>query len=179
MNDSTNTFPRRHALALLGALAVAPALPAQAFYDHGPAPEFAGIERWLNSPPLTMAGLRGQVVLVDFWTYGCINCLRTLPHVNRWAETYGAQGLVVVGMHTPEFPFERSTRGLQTAMERHGVKHAIAQDNRYLTWKAWGTQYWPSRYLIDRRGHIVLRQFGEGGYGQMEDAIRTLLANAR
>lgn len=178
MNPSTNTISRRHALATLGALAIPPAFAVPAFHDHGPAPEFIGIEQWLNSPPLTVAGLRGQVVLVDFWTYGCINCLRTLPHVNRWAETYGGQGLVVVGMHTPEFPFERSARGLQTAMARHGVKHAVAQDNRYATWKAWGTQYWPSRYLLDRRGRIVLRQFGEGGYGQMEDAIRTLLASA-
>lgn len=179
MTALNDTFSRRRMLAALGALgtlAASPARSAPAFHDHGPAPEFTGIEQWFNSPPLTLAGLRGQVVLVDFWTYGCVNCLRTLPYVNRWADTYGGRGLVVVGVHTPEFPFERSARGLQTALERHGVKHAVAQDNRYATWKAWGTQYWPSRYLVDRRGHIVLRQFGEGGYGQMEDALRALLA---
>jgi len=176
MNHPIHTLSRRRLLAALGALAAGPALSAPTFLDHGPAPAFSGIAQWLNSPPLTVAGLRGQVVLLDFWTYGCINCLRTLPHVNRWASTYGGQGLAVVGIHTPEFPFERSTRGLQVAMQRHGVKHAVAQDNAYATWSAYGVQYWPSRYLIDRRGRIVMRQFGEGGYGQMEEAIRALLA---
>lgn len=179
----THALSRRRLLGSLAALAAGPALAAAApaeprFADLGAAPEFAGITQWLNSPPLTMAGLRGQVVLVDFWTFGCVNCLRTLPYVNGWARKYGAQGLVVVGVHTPEFAFERSTRSLQTAMQRQGVVHPVAQDNGYATWKAFGTQYWPSRYLVDRKGRIVLRQFGEGGYGQMESTIQTLLGKA-
>lgn len=161
---------------LPGRMARAAAAAAPSFHDEGPAPEFAGIEQWLNSPPLTLAGLRGQVVLVDFWTYSCINCLRTLPHVNRWAETYRAQGLVVVGVHTPEFAFERSTRNLQTAMQRFGVKHPVAQDNRYATWKAWRNQYWPASYLVDARGRIQYKHFGEGEYDRTEAAIRALLA---
>ena len=174
----TNTLTRRQLLGTLAALAAGSAVAAPDFADLGPAPEFTGITNWLNTQPLTMAGLRGQVVLVDFWTYACVNCLRTLPYVNQWSDKYRRQGLVVVGVHTPEFAFERSTRNLQTAMERNGVKHAVAQDNAYATWKAFGTQYWPSRYLVDRKGRIVLRQFGEGGYGQMESAIQALLAKA-
>ena len=171
--------PNRRALmgaALTVFTANAAATPTPSFHAYGAAPEFAGIEQWLNSPPLTLEGLRGKVVLVDFWTYSCINCLRTLPHVSRWAEAYRDQGLVVVGVHTPEFAFERSTRNLQTAIQRFGVKHAVAQDNHYATWKAWRNQYWPAKYLIDARGQVVYRQFGEGGYGEMEAAIQALLA---
>jgi len=175
---NTTALSRRHMLGTLAALAAGPAISAPAYADLGAAPEFTGITQWLNSQPLTMAGLRGQVVLVDFWTFGCVNCLRTLPYVNSWAHKYRGQGLVVVGVHTPEFAFERSTRNLQTAMERQGVKHPVAQDNAYATWKAFGTQYWPSRYLVDRQGRIALRQFGEGGYGAMESAIQALLARA-
>ena len=170
---------RRQFTALLGASAALPlaaTAAAPALFDHGPAAEFTGIDQWLNSPALTMAGLRGKVVLVDFWTYSCINCLRTLPYVNRWAEKYGSRGLVVVGVHTPEFPFERSTPNVQTAMKRFGVKHPVAQDNRYATWKAYSNQYWPAEYLVDKRGHIVRKHFGEGGYAEMEEAIRVLLA---
>lgn len=151
---------------------------APSFYDHGNAPEFAGIDQWLNSPPLTMAGLRGKVVLIDFWTYACINCLRTLPYINRWARTYRHEGLVVVGVHTPEFPFERSTANLQTAMQRFGVKHPVAQDNSYRTWKAYNNKYWPATYLVDANGRIQYRHFGEGEYEETEAAIRVLLAAA-
>lgn len=169
---------RRRLLAGLAAAAAARAVPAAApsLFDEGPAPEFTGIERWLQSPPLTMAGLRGQVVLVDFWTYSCVNCIRTLPHVNRWAETYREAGLVVVGVHTPEFAFERSTANVETAMRRHGVRHPVAQDNRYATWKAWRNQYWPAHYLVDARGRIQYKHFGEGAYDRTEAAIRHLLA---
>ena len=127
--DHRFSSSRRTLLAGLAAALVArPALAAApSLHDEGPAPEFTGIERWLQSPPLTMAALRGQVVLVDFWTYACVNCIRTLPHVNLWAETYRQAGLVVVGVHTPEFAFERSTANLETAMRRHGVKHAVAR----------------------------------------------------
>jgi thiol-disulfide isomerase/thioredoxin len=179
---SAQRMERRTFLATLLALSagqlpgVANAAPS--FYDHGAAPEFAGIDQWLNSPPLTMAGLRGKVVLIDFWTYACINCLRTLPHINRWAATYRDQGLVVVGVHTPEFPFERSTSNVQTAMQRFGVKHPVAQDNNYRTWKAYDNKYWPATYLVDANGRIQYRHFGEGEYAQTEAAIRALLAAA-
>lgn len=163
--------------APLLARAAGPALPAAAALpDYGPAPDFVGIERWLNSEPLTLAQLRGRVVLVDFWTYACINCIRTLPHVNRWAELYTPQGLTVVGVHTPEFPFERVTGNVEVAMRRQGVKHPVAQDNRYATWKAFSNQYWPAVYLIDAQGHIRYKHFGEGEYDRTESVIRTLLA---
>ncbi len=162
------------AMALGGARSARAAGPELS--DQGPAPEFAGITNWLNSPPLTMAGLRGKVVLVDFWTYSCINCLRTLPYVTRWYDTYKDKGLVVVGVHTPEFPFERETRNVQTAIQRFGIKYPVAQDNAYATWKAYKTEYWPSDYLVDQKGNIVLTHFGEGAYGEMENAIRTLIS---
>ena len=167
-------------LAALGAAGIprsaAAAPPAPSLHDYGAAAEFADIAQWLNSAPLSMASLRGKVVLVDFWTYSCINCLRTLPAVNGWHERYAAQGLVVVGVHTPEFAFERSTANVQTAMKRFGVRHAVAQDNSYATWKAYGNQYWPAHYLIDTGGRIQYKHFGEGAYEQTEAAIRTLLA---
>lgn len=149
---------------------------ATALPDFGAAPEFTGIERWLNSEPLTMAALRGRVVMVDFWTFACINCQRTLPHVNRWAETYTPQGLTVVGVHTPEFPFERSADNVTAAMKRLGVRHPVAQDNRYATWKAYANQYWPATYLIDAQGRIRYKHFGEGEYARTEGVIRALLA---
>ena len=156
--------------------AAGPAVQAATLPDFGPAPEFTGIERWLNSEPLSLAQLRGRVVLVDFWTYACINCVRTLPHVNRWAELYTPQGLTVVGVHTPEFPFERTTSNVEVAMRRHGVKHPVAQDNRYGTWKAYSNQYWPAAYLIDAQGRIRYKHFGEGEYDRTEAVIRALLA---
>lgn len=175
---------RRAFLASLAAVLAAPGLasatgpssPAAALPDFGAAPEFTGIERWLNSEPLSLAQLRGRVVLVDFWTYACINCIRTLPHVNCWAERYTPQGLTVVGVHTPEFPFERSASNVEAAMRRYGVKHPVAQDNRYGTWKAYSNQYWPATYLIDAQGRIRYKHFGEGEYERTESVIRTLLA---
>jgi thiol-disulfide isomerase/thioredoxin len=175
------TLGRRGAmlLALLfGLWPISPALAADpVFVDYGAAPNFRGIESWLNSAPLSMSGLRGKVVLVDFWTYSCINCLRTLPYVARWHERYKDQGLAVVGVHTPEFAFERQTSNVQTAIKRFGIRYPVAQDNQYATWKAYENQYWPAVYLIDRTGKIVLKHFGEGRYDEMESAIRTLLAS--
>lgn len=170
---------RRRALAWIAAGAAGTLHAAASLHDHGSAPEFAGIEQWLNSPPLTMAGLRGQVVLIDFWTYGCVNCQRTLPHVNRWAAQYRERGLTVVGVHTPEFPFERPTRNVQAAMERLGVKHPVAQDNRYATWKAYANRYWPAHYLVDAQGRIQYRHFGEGDYDRTEAAIQALLGRRK
>ena len=142
------------------------------------APEFAGISAWLNSPPLTLESLRGKVVLVQFWTYSCINCVRTLPYVTKWYDTYKDKGFVVVGVHTPEFAFERETANVETAIKRFGIKYPVAQDNQYRTWRAFGNQYWPAGYLIDKSGTIVATQFGEGGYQQMENTIARLVGEA-
>ncbi len=145
--------------------------------DSRPVPEFSGISDWLNSPPLTTEGLRGKVVLVQFWTYSCINCLRTLPYVTKWHEQYKDKGLVVVGVHTPEFAFEKERANVETAIKRLGIHYPVAQDNQYRTWRAFGNQYWPAAYLIDRSGTIVATQFGEGGYQQMEGAIARLVGD--
>ncbi|MDM0033638.1 thioredoxin family protein [Variovorax sp. J22P271] len=140
------------------------------------APEFTSIDRWFNSPPLQLEDLRGKVVLVDFWTYTCINCLNHLPYVKDWNEKYKDKGLVVVGVHTPEFAYEKSARNVQDAIDRLQIKHAVAQDNQYATWRAFGNQYWPAVYLIDKRGKIVYSHFGEGSYGATEKKIQALLA---
>jgi thiol-disulfide isomerase/thioredoxin len=147
--------------------------------DYGVAPEFTGIEQWLNTPggkPLSVAGLRGKVVLVDFWTYSCINCLRTLPHLEAWDRAYRKAGLVIVGVHTPEFAFEHVVSNVRSASRRLGVRYPVAIDNRYGTWQAYGNQYWPAEYLIDRKGHVRNAHFGEGEYGRTESLIRRLLA---
>jgi cytochrome c biogenesis protein CcdA/thiol-disulfide isomerase/thioredoxin len=143
--------------------------------DFGPAPDFAGIDRWLNSPPLTLKQLHGKVVLIDFWTYSCINCLRTLPHVEAWDRLYRKDGLVIVGVHTPEFAFEYVPANVRAAVKRLGVNYPVALDNRYGTWNAYGNQYWPAKYLIDRRGDVRYAHFGEGNYAVTERNIRRLL----
>jgi cytochrome c biogenesis protein CcdA/thiol-disulfide isomerase/thioredoxin len=150
--------------------------PESELRDFGQAPDFEGIDRWLNSGPLTLEGLRGKVVLIDFWTYSCINCLRTLPYVERWYETYRGAGLVVVGVHTPEFAFERVPSNVERAVRSFGLRYPVALDNGYGTWTAWGNRYWPAKYLIDRQGHVRYAHFGEGDYQRSEDVIRTLLA---
>lgn len=141
-----------------------------------PAPEFQNIDTWLNSPPLKLEALRGQVVLVDFWTYTCINCLNHLPHVKEWHEKYKDKGLTVVGVHTPEFAFEKSTKNVKDAIQRLQIRHAVAQDNSYGTWRAFNNQYWPAVYLIDKQGRIAYSHFGEGSYGVTENKIQALLA---
>jgi thiol-disulfide isomerase/thioredoxin len=155
-----------------GPLANAAATPK----DMGAAPAFTGIDKWLNSEPLTMQQLRGKVVLVDFWTYTCINCINTLPYVKQWHAKYKDQGLTVVGVHTPEYPFERSTSNVSAAIKQFQITYPVAQDNRYATWGAFNNQYWPAVYLIDKKGRIVYSHFGEGDYAQTEEVIRTLLA---
>jgi len=142
------------------------------------APDFAGIDNWLNSSPLTMSGLRGKVVLVDFWTYSCINCIRTLPYVESWYQRYAADGLVIVGVHTPEFAFEHDTGNVTAAIARFGITYPVAQDNEFKTWGAYNNQYWPADYLIDAGGHIRDTHFGEGDYAKTEASIRSLLAEA-
>lgn len=173
---------RRRALIALALAAAAPisrvagAPRASApLTPHGAAPEFAGIETWLNSEPLSIAGLRGQVVMVNFWTFACINCIHVLPYVVRWREKYKDRGLVVVGVHTPEFAFERDTDNVKKAIQRYGIRYPVAQDNKFATWNAYRNRYWPTLYLVDRSGEVVFSHAGEGAYDQTERTIQKLL----
>jgi cytochrome c biogenesis protein CcdA/thiol-disulfide isomerase/thioredoxin len=150
-------------------------LPKSNLKNQGQAPEFTGITKWLNSDPLTIAELRGKVVLVDFWTYTCINCIRTLPHITAWYEKYKDQGFVVVGVHTPEFEFEKTTTNVENALKQYNITYPVAQDNNYATWNAYQNHYWPAHYLIDTQGVIRKTHFGEGEYEEMESAIQDLL----
>ena len=170
---------RRSFVQLLaaGSLAsgVLPATEATA-RPGAPAPDFAGIDGWLNTPaPLTMAALRSKVVLVDFWTYSCINCRRTVPYLNRWQAEYGAKGLQVVGIHTPEFGFEHMRHNVADAVREFGIRFPVGQDNAFRTWRAWDNRAWPSFYLLDLDGRIVLIREGEGHAHELEGAIRALL----
>ena len=141
------------------------------------APEFVGLDGWLNSAPLKMSALRGKVVLVEFWTHGCINCIRVLPHVSRWHQSYKDRGLVIVGVHTPESSAENSRASIQAAIERFGIQYPVALDSASKTWDAFGNRYWPALYLIDRNGFIVMKHYGEGDYEQTEARIRALLGD--
>src|ERR1700746_2170788 len=149
--------------------------PVQVAEAHAAAPNFVGITKWFNSAPLSIADLRGRVVLVDFWTYGCYNCVNTLPYVTKLYETYKDKGLVVVGVHTPEFPFERSASNVQAALKRHAITYPVAQDNDSVTWNAWHNQYWPAQYIVDQRGNVVFSHAGEGQYDEIERTVRRLL----
>ncbi|WP_407973027.1 cytochrome c biogenesis protein DipZ [Burkholderia pyrrocinia] len=160
--------------AMMRAADVKPsALPVE-----GTLPSLDGAVQWLNSPPLTAAGLRGKVVLVDFWTYSCINCLRTLPYTNAWARKYAPYGLVVIGVHAPEFAFERDIGNVKKAVHDLGIDYPVAIDNGYSIWRAFGNEYWPAHYFIDAQGRIRHHHFGEGEYAQSERAIQSLLAEA-
>jgi len=143
--------------------------------DYGTAPALHPDGAWINSKPLTLASLRGKVVLIDFWTYSCINCLRTLPHLKAWYAAYHKDGLVIVGVHTPEFAFEHVTSNVRSAVKRLGITYPVVQDNRYKTWDNYANNYWPAEYLIDRQGHVRHTHFGEGEYGATEALIRRLL----
>ncbi len=145
------------------------------FKDVGPAPELKGINQWLNSDPLTIASLKGKVVLIDFWTFSCINCIRTLPYVTKWYDTYHDKGFVIIGVHTPEFAFEKEASNVRDAINRFNIKYPVAMDNNYSTWNAFSNQYWPAEYLINKEGHVVYTHFGEGNYDHTENAIRELL----
>jgi len=154
---------------------------ARSLHDLGAAPEFTETERWFNTPagmPLTLAKLRGRVVLVDFWTYTCINCIRTLPYLKAWDATYRRLGLTIVGVHTPEFAFEHEASNVANAIRQFGLRYPVAQDNNMGAWNAYGNEYWPADYLIDARGQVRDASFGEGQYAQTETAIRALLAEA-
>jgi cytochrome c biogenesis protein CcdA/thiol-disulfide isomerase/thioredoxin len=160
-----------------GGVARAASVSAQAskLPDFGAAPPFLAIADWINSKPLTIDELRGKVVLVDFWTYSCINCLRTLPHVEAWYRLYRKDGLVIVGVHSPEFAFEHVPSNVRAAVKRLGIHYPVALDNDFGTWTAYQNEYWPAKYLIDRMGRVRYAHFGEGNYDQTEKNIRLLL----
>ena len=145
---------------------------------EGTLPSLSGATGWLNSPPLTAEQLRGKVVLIDFWTYSCINCLRAMPFVHEWAQRYRDHGLVVVGVHTPEFAFERDPRNVMKAVQQLKVEYPVALDNQYSIWRAFNNRYWPAHYFIDAQGNIRGHQFGEGNYAHSEQVIRRLLVEA-
>jgi thiol-disulfide isomerase/thioredoxin len=147
----------------------------------GAAPDFTGNQRWFNTPggrPLSLRQLRGRVVLVDFWTYTCINCIRTLPYLKAWDARYRSAGLTIVGVHSPEFDFEKDAGNVQAAIRQNGLRYPVVQDNDLKTWAAWGNEYWPAEYLIDATGQVREAHFGEGNYGETEAAIRALLRQA-
>ena len=140
------------------------------------APELANVNGYINSEPITLADLRGKVVLVDFWTYSCINCIRTIPYLNAWHEKYADEGLVIVGVHTPEFEFEKDYNNVKAAVEKFDIKYPVAQDNEKGTWEAYENRYWPRKYLIDPEGYIRYDHIGEGAYAETEKVIQLLLA---
>lgn len=154
------------------------ATSASALPVEGRFPGLDGAVEWLNSPPLTAEALRGKVVLVDFWTYSCINCLRSLPYVKAWADKYRDQGLVVIGVHAPEFAFERNVDNVRKAAKDLGVTYPIAIDNNFAIWRAFNNNYWPAHYFIDAQGRVRFHHFGEGEYEKSEAVIRELLAEA-
>jgi cytochrome c biogenesis protein CcdA/thiol-disulfide isomerase/thioredoxin len=172
-----------HGIGARAASAPSPAAagPGSGLPVLGRAPEFVGNQQWFNTPgdrPLTLRGLRGRVVLVDFWTYSCINCIRTLPYLKAWDRRYRRDGLTIVGVHTPEFPFEREAGNVEAAIRENGIRYPVAQDNDQATWNAYGNQYWPAEYFVDAQGRVRYVHFGEGEYGEKEKVIRELLAEA-
>jgi cytochrome c biogenesis protein CcdA/thiol-disulfide isomerase/thioredoxin len=155
-----------------------PAAQAEDLPVEGSLPALSGAVEWLNSPPLTVDALKGKVVLVDFWTYSCINCLRALPYVRAWAEKYKDQGLVVIGVHAPEFAFEKNVSNVRAAIASLGITYPVVIDNDYAIWRAFNNQYWPAHYFIDAEGQIRHHHFGEGDYDGSERVIQQLLAKA-
>lgn len=154
-------------------------VPPDPLPPQGMAPPLAGATAWLNSGPVSLEALRGRVVLVDFWTYACVNCLRTLPHLKAWASRFGPQGLVVIGVHSPELAHERDLAKVRQAVRDLGITYAVAVDNDHRIWRAYRNQYWPAHYVIDAHGRIRHHQFGEGNEVQTEDVIRQLLQEAQ
>jgi thiol-disulfide isomerase/thioredoxin len=172
-NEWTTLFKRANQLFRATTHPAVVQLPVE-----GRMPSLDGATQWLNSPPLTAAGLRGKVVLVDFWTYTCINWLRTLPYVRAWAERYQQHGLVVLGVHTPEFDVEHDLDNVRRAVKDLRVHHPVAVDNDYTIWSAFDNHYWPALYLVDAQGKIRHHRFGEGGYEESEMILQQLLAEA-
>lgn len=140
-----------------------------------PTPVLSGITAWLNSEPITMRELLGKVVLVDFWTYSCSNCIHTLPYITRWDRQYRGKGLVIIGIHTPEFDAEKSHANVEAAVAKYQIEYPVAMDNRSVTWNNFRNRYWPALYLIDKEGRVVYAHYGEGNYAVTESNIRYLL----
>lgn len=145
------------------------------FINSGPAPSLVGLTNWTNSSPLALADLTGKVVLINFWTYSCIDCTKAIPYMIKWHNTYKDQGLVTIGVHTPQFVFEKVTDNVNNAIKGQAIPYVVAQDNDFKTWIAYKNQFWPATYLIDKSGNLVYSQVGGGKYGQTEKAVRTLL----
>jgi cytochrome c biogenesis protein CcdA/thiol-disulfide isomerase/thioredoxin len=176
--ESQSTFKKRAAQQKAAANAAEAGLKLPVL---GTAPDFKGNQDWFNTPgnrPLSLKRLRGKVVLVDFWTYTCINCIRTLPYLKALDARYRKDGLVIVGVHTPEFPFEKNAANVQRAIKQDGLHYPVVQDNNYSTWNAYGNEYWPAEYFIDAKGRVRYTHFGEGDYAQKERVVRALLAEA-
>jgi thiol-disulfide isomerase/thioredoxin len=172
----TVTSPKRADKAPAGSGGIERAEVPRTVGRGQPAPELTGLVAWINSEPLTLQSLRGNVVLVDFWTYTCVNCIRTFPYLKSWYDKYASEGLVIIGVHTPEFAFEHDVDNVRAAVQRHGLKYPVALDNQYATWKAFRNQYWPRKYLIDKDGVIRYDHAGEGRYEATESWIKRLLA---
>ncbi len=170
---SSPSFIAIVAIALLFAACTEP-LP-----NEGPMPELGGAATWFNSPPLSKAELKGKVVLVDFWTYSCVNCLRVIPYVKAWQAKYADQGLVVVGVHAPEFDFEEDSTNVKAAIERLGITYPVVLDNDMVIWKAFNNKFWPAHYFVDVNGVIRYHHFGERDYAKSEEVIRTLLKDVK
>jgi thiol-disulfide isomerase/thioredoxin len=156
------------------AQAIAPSIPSPSASIS--LPDFQGISEWLNSDPVTVAELKGNVVLIQFWTFACINCQRTLPYIVQWHQQYAEQGLKVIGVHTPEFAFEREINNVKNALEEHKITYPVPIDGEFKTWKAYDNGYWPHLYLADRQGNIRYDHIGEGAYDTTEQTIQQLLA---
>lgn len=177
--DTLSAKPAQKSGAMMaGGAMMAAANHSDTLPIEGTLPPLEGAVQWLNSPPLTAEALKGKVVLVDFWTYSCINCLRTLPYVKAWAEKYKDQGLVVIGVHAPEFAFERDVNNVTKAMKDLGITYPVAIDNNYKIWRAFNNQYWPAHYFADAKGQIRYHHFGEGDYAESERVIQQLLREA-
>lgn len=168
--DAQSLFTKKETAPIASVTGLHDALP-----NPYPAPEFAGIQQWLNTNPLTMQELKGKVVLIDFWTYSCINCVRTLPYITKWDRTYRDKGLVIIGVHAPEFEFEKDIGNVKNALSAHNIEYPVAIDNKLDTWTAFKNRYWPAHYLIDKEGKVVYTHFGEGNYAETENNIRHLL----
>jgi len=173
VNRLVNAVAGALALLMMAVFSSAAAVAGDRF-----AAPLTGATQWLNSAPLDNEMLRGKVVLVDFWTYSCSNCLNALPHVKAWDEKYRSRGLVVVGVHTPEFDVEKDLHNVEQAIKRLGVTYPVAMDNRYTIWNAYGNRYWPAQYLIDAQGRLRYQHYGEGAYHDIEANIQALLKDA-
>ena len=174
MEDSRIAISRRVFLETAGAALTTNVLVSQA-QAASAAPELVGIDGWINSGPLTIQSLRGQLVLVNFFARACSNCIAAMPYIQSWHSRYRSQGFTVLGIHTPELPVEKNRPTLEAAVRRFGLTYPIAIDNNSATWNAWNNQYWPTEYVVDQRGKVVYTHIGEGAYSQTESLIQRLL----